>query len=157
MLDCVGIAPLTQATIMMAAPVVIVVAIGFVVAVYVVVATAWARHAGTCSEVLIWGAAPAEVLRNALLVSAFLVWPTFVGHVFQVLDCSVVVDGVSYLASDVSVSCDDPTHQALAVAPLYVCRIALLASAAPPPPTSAPPKHINYQEKPTVEIRNASS
>ena len=42
------------------------------------------------------GRGASEAFRNAVLVSSFLVWPSFVGHVFQVLDCSVVVDGVSY-------------------------------------------------------------
>jgi hypothetical protein len=77
---------------------------------------AWGTFTVRCrgGKLELWGAPLLEVFRNALMAISFMLWPSFVGHVLRVLDCSVEVGGVSYLASDLSVSCDDAEYKTIA-------------------------------------------
>ena len=72
----------------------------------------------------IFGARPTQVYSNAVVALAFMFWPSFVQEVLVVLDCSVTVDGVSYVASDLSVRCDTAAYRSLAaVAWTYLCTL----------------------------------
>ena len=69
----------------------------------------------------LWGVAPWQVLPNAVLTLSFLLWPSLVGSLLEIVDCSVVVDGVSYVTSDLTMSCASDEHKTLAgLATLYL-------------------------------------
>jgi hypothetical protein len=71
---------------------------------------------------MLWGVPPWQVLPNAVLTLSFLLWPGFVSALLKIVDCSVVVDGVSYVVSDLAMRCDSDEHWGLAiVATIYLC------------------------------------
>jgi hypothetical protein len=116
LLGCLGFGFLGQAWLMLVSPLLLAVLLALAVSVWCVFA--WRCRSG---KLELWGAAPLEVLRNALMAVSFMLWPSFVGHVLRVLDCSVEVGGTPYLASDLSVSCDDPLYRTTAtVATVYL-------------------------------------
>jgi hypothetical protein len=69
----------------------------------------------------LWGVSPWQVLPNAVLTLSFLLWPSFVASLLKMTDCSVVAGGVSYVVSDLTMSCDSGAHKALAgIATFYL-------------------------------------
>jgi hypothetical protein len=120
LLGCLGFGFLSQARLMLASPFLLAALVAMAVGTWC--AFAW-RYRDKQHRQL-WGAAPLEVLRNALMAVSFMLWPSFVGHVLRVLDCSVEVGGVSYLASDLSISCDDAKYKTIAtVASVFLCTL----------------------------------
>ena len=108
----------TETALFLAAPLIIAVAVGSGIAVVCLVA----RLRG--QRCVVWGAPPLEVFRNALLALAFLLWPSLVGEMLRVLDCSVELDGESYLSADVSVNCASAGYKTLAwAASAYLCTL----------------------------------
>jgi len=118
LLGCLNFGFLNQAKLMLASPLLLVVLVALAI-------LAWGTFTVRCrgGKLELWGAPLLEVFRNALMAISFMLWPSFVGHVLRVLDCSVEVGGVSYLASDLSVSCDAAEYKiiaAFATASLYL-------------------------------------
>jgi hypothetical protein len=69
----------------------------------------------------LWGVPPLQVLPNAMLMLCFLLWPSLVAALLKIVDCSVVVDGVSYVTADLTTSCDSGEYKAVAgVAIMYL-------------------------------------
>jgi hypothetical protein len=115
LLGCLSFGFMNQAKLMLALPLLLVALVALAI-------SAW-RACVRCKggQLVLWGAPPFEVFRNALMALSFILWPSFCGHVLRVLDCSVEVGGVSYLASDLSVNCADAEYKAVAaVASVYL-------------------------------------
>jgi hypothetical protein len=69
----------------------------------------------------LWGVPPWQVLPNAVLTLSTLFWPTLIGALMRIVDCSVVVGDVSYVASALPMRCGSGEHEALAgVAKFYL-------------------------------------
>ena len=116
LLGCMDFGFLNQAKLMLASPLLLVVLVALAI-------LAWGTFTVRCrgGKLELWGAPLLEVFRNALMAISFMLWPSFVGHVLRALDCSVEVGGVSYLASDVSVSCGAAEYKTIAaVASVYL-------------------------------------
>ena len=50
---------------------------------------------------------------NACIAVAYLLWPALVVQALRILDCSVEVGGIKYVASSVGVKCNEGAHNNL--------------------------------------------
>ena len=122
MTSCFGLGIMHVAWFMMASPFVLLALPGLAIGATWLVTQLRRRVVG--GAFTIFGARPTQVYSNAVVALAFMFWPSCVQEVLVVLDCSVTVDGVSYVASDLSVRCDTAAYRILAaVAWTYLCTL----------------------------------
>jgi hypothetical protein len=120
LMDCAGLDFVTQSSLTLGLPAAIIggpialIALWHVPHLRVVKKLRRQGGAWTVPGLTMWSVPPWQVLPNAMLTLAFLLWPSFVASLLKMVDCSVVVDGVSYVVSDLTMRCDSDEHQRLA-------------------------------------------
>jgi hypothetical protein len=129
LLDCLGVTFVEQSVLTLLLPALIVLVPALPIALWHlphlhIKKVLYLGGAWTAPGLTLWGVPPWQVLPNAVLTLSFLLWPSLVKGLLEIIDCSVVVSGVSYVVSDLTMRCDSSEHEALAgVATFYLATL----------------------------------
>ena len=128
LMDCMGIGFASESVFALCLPLVVFCGPALLIALWLTPHMhLWGAYLGgplLTTGVTLWGVPPWQVYPNAVMSLTFLLWPSWTGHLLRMVDCSVVVEGVSYVASDLTMRCDSAEHQRLAgVAMFYLCLV----------------------------------